>query len=417
MFENGDVLFLKANTSLELASAKGKGVLNRAYKLFLDAGNTVSKIRQVTGKGARFEIRTPSALAAARGTEFRLSLNRDTTRCEVLEGKVEVAGKKGLVVIKEREGTVVAMDAVPAKPRELLPPPALLEYSPLLKAMPLEFGFKRITGATYYRIAISTDDAGRDIVSEAVIRPEERLKIPHLNDGAYYLRSLSIDAMGLEGPLSDPLSVKVRTNPAPPHIQLPMDGGEYREKHLPVRWLKVRDAVTYRLQLAEDPDFHRIRLDRRDLKDVTYTTDALDYTTYYFRACSVAEDGFESAWSDTLRFTLSPPPPSPPVEKPKVEKDRIHIRWRHLGEKMTYHFQMSRDEGFREVLVDRRLEQPAIDLEKPGKAGTYYVRTSTIDPKGYEGEFSLPQSFEIEESFPYAVLGAVLSTILLLILL
>jgi hypothetical protein len=47
-------------------------------------------------------------------------------------------------------------------------------------------------------------------------------------------------------------------------------------------------------------------------------------------------------------------------------------------------------------LTERKVDRPEIVLPRPEEPGVYYVRTSTIDPTGYEGEFSVPQSFEIK---------------------
>ena len=45
------------------------------------------------------------------------------------------------------------------------------------------------------------------------------------------------------------------------------------------------------------------------------------------------------------------------------------------------------------------------------------VTCSGIDSEGYEGDFSLPQIFEIKKEFPYAAIGVVITTILAIIIL
>ena len=77
---------------------------------------------------------------------------------------------------------------------------------------------------------------------------------------------------------------------------------------------------------------------------------------------------------------------------------------------------MAKDKTFDEIVVDKKLDDAAITLQKPKDAGTYYVRTSAIDSEGYEGSFSLPQSFEIEEKFPYAAFGLFMSGVVILLL-
>ena len=119
-----------------------------------------------------------------------------------------------------------------------------------------------------------------------------------------------------------------------------------------------------------------------------------------------------------MSFEIIPPPPSPPVEKPEMGKEKIHIRWRNLGENIKYHFQMAKDETFNEIIIDSVLDSSEVTLQKPQEAGSFYVRSSAIDSEGYEGSFSTPQSFEIKEEFPYLLFGGgILTTLLLLLLL
>jgi hypothetical protein len=416
-FSEGDILLIRPNTDMEIFTSQKKGFLHRAYKLFLDVGQTVTKLKNKTGEESRYDIRTPSALAMARGTEFRLAVDPEsTTRCEVLEGEVGVLARERVVAVKQGEGTLVEIGGSPLVPKPLLPPPALLSPPPIYKSLPLGLAFSKVEGAVSHRVTLSSGERSLDVVAEAVIRPGETWEIAQLPDGSYYLRTLSIDAIGLEGMPSAAMLLKLRVNPLPPYSQKPMNGGEYADRSLPLQWLKVMDAVATHIQIAEDEQFGRLRVDRKE-EGLKHTTDPLDQGTYYFRSASVAEDGYEGGWSDVLSFKIIPPPPSPPVAKPEMAEDHVHIGWRHMGEGCTYHFQMAGDDSFRDIPLDRVLDQPAIDLKRPEKSGSYFVRTATIDPKGNEGDFSPPQSFEIEEGFPYGVLGIIISTVLLLLLL
>ena len=138
-------------------------------------------------------------------------------------------------------------------------------------------------------------------------------RIIGIDDGTYYLQTRSIDDIGLEGLSSTPKEVKVRVNPLPPFIQSPDDGAEYREKTVPLTWLEVKQAVKYHVQVAEDPAFAKIVEDVPDMSGTSHQTGNLDYKTYYFHVRSIAADGYQGVWSDTLHFTIVPPPPSPPL--------------------------------------------------------------------------------------------------------
>jgi hypothetical protein len=169
------------------------------------------------------------------------------------------------------------------------------------------------------------------------------------------------------------------------------------------------------LQVAEDRQFNHIIEDQADINDNSIQTKNLDFKTYYFRISSIAADGYQGIWSDILSFNIIPPPPAPPVEAPQIEEKTIRIRWRDLGEGITYHFQMAKDDAFNEILVNEKLTKPEIALEKPADAGKYYVRTSGIDTEGYEGVFSEPQIFEVKSNYLYLPAGMMVLIILVLI--
>jgi hypothetical protein len=404
-FEDGDSFLMRSNTILTIRVAQ-KSALNLLQRLYLSAGRTITRVKEATGRKSRFEIQTPSAVAVARGTSFRVGVDeKETMRSEVLKGLVDVEAMAKSVEVREGEGTLARKNEPPMEPRKLLLPPSLLHREQIYKAMPLTFQFTEIGGASSYRIMVTRDSAGKDILRERVIKPAERAEIAGVDDGEYFLISQSIDADGLEGVPADPVAFRVRTNPLPPFIQSPVDGATPRERKVEFKWLKVKDAVAYHLQIAEDREFARILLDKNDLTATEFISPPLEFKPYFFRVSSLADDGYEGAPSDIQGFTIVPPPPAPVVEKPEMKENEIRLRWKNLGEGITYRFQMSMDSDFRNILMDRKVEMPEITFPRPEEPGIYYVRTSGIDREGYEGDSSLPQSFEVRKRFPLGILG------------
>jgi hypothetical protein len=400
-FEDGDSFFLKPNTTLGLTSAQKKGAFYRIRKIFLQKGRTLVRAIPSTGTKSSFEVSSRNAVAGVRGTEFRASVDpEDTTRTEVLKGVVGLEAMNQRVEVKEGEGSLVRKGEPPLKPRQLLPPPAPVDLEPLYRMMPLRFKLAGIEGANLYRVMLARDKDIKDVVQEKLIKPSETLEITGIEDGTYYWQSLSIDDLGIEGLPLRPVAIKVRVNPQPPFIEFPTDGAGYKKKTLTFKWLKVKDASRYHVQVAEDPGFNTLIEDRKDIPSPECMVRNLNFQRHWFRISSIAEDGYEGLWSDPLSFSVLPPPPAPPLEKPEVDQKEILIRWRDLGKGIHYQFQMSRDEGFKEIIVARDLEKPEIKVQKPEEIGTYYVRTKGIDPDGYAGDFSLPQSFEVKPPPP-----------------
>ncbi len=416
-FDDGSTFFLRSDATLGLTKIRKRGISEMIHELFLEAGRIISHIKKTTGREPRFQIRTPSATAAARGTDFRVGLDRrEDTRVEVLQGTVAAKAKQRKVLLDEGEGTLIRRGGEPIGARVLLDPPALQAPEPLYRKLPIELRFSSVDNAVSYIVALSKDPEGKQLIREWTVKPTEALKVEALADGTYFMQVRSVDRLGLEGAPSQSYTIQVRTNPIPPFVQNPVDGQEYKSVTMDFQWLKVSDASHYHFQLAEDADFVKLVDEQTGFKGTEFKKKkGLQPQPYYFRICSVAHDGYVGIWSDTVKFSLLPPPPTPAPDPPKTTRKEIHLQWKSQGEGFTYHFQMSRDPEFEEVIADERVADSQITITKPKKAGTYYVRVSAIHAEGFEGNFSPPQSFKIKRSiWGYVVTGLTVGLILIL---
>ena len=381
--ECSDSIFMKSDTTLGITTSEKRGRSYSANNLYLAIGRVITKLKKVTGSDSRVNINTPSAIASVRGTEFRVSADEEaSTRTEVLTGTVKVSAMETTVRLNEGEGTYVQKGAAPVSPRKLLLPPRPVDLKPIYKELPLKFSFEEMNGLSSVRGLLTKDEEGRNIVDEKVVEPKEPLEFINLPDGTYYLFSQGIDELGIEGFQSQPYEVRLRANPLPPLIQTKGNEVEFMSRTGRFTWLKVEDAAMYHIQVAQDSEFTAIKEERLDHKGESYETGVLDYGTYYFRISSIAADGYEAGWSETVPFRLIPPPPAPPLDKPMVGEKEVSLQWRSLGEGITYHFQMAKDGEFKEILVDKNLDKPEVTLQKPKESGAYYVHTSSIDERG-----------------------------------
>lgn len=416
-FDDGTSLLLHPDTMVGLGSATTRGVADRIYDFFLPAGRAISKVRSATGQQPRYQIHTPSAVAAVRGTRFRTVVDPDdATRFEVLQGMVGVAARKNKVILREGEGTVVEKSQPPKPPHKLLAPPELLANLTASQFLPLRLAFALVPGASGYRVTLGRDAELRDLLRNQVIAPATELILVNLEDGVYFLQTQSIDAFNLEGPASPPHALTVRMNPLPPFIQTPTEASRVHANSVLLSWLTVADAACYHIQVAKDRDFQELVEDRSDVTETRLQTGDLSANPYFFRIRSIAADNYAGAWSDPINFSVVPPPPGPPIEQPVADDETMHIRWLDLGPGITYHFQMAKGPDFSEMLFDARPDRPEVTIPKPTEPGTYYVRTSALDQEGYEGVFSKPQHFEVATEFPYLGIGAGLAIILGIIL-
>ncbi len=217
-FNDETTFSLASDTVLELTLSQQVGKASIWHRFLLSMGRMLMKIRKATGNEPRIEIQTPAAAFLARGTEFRVSIDmQEASNSEVLQGIVEAEAVGQAVMIREGEGTRVNKGEPPLQPRKLLPPPAFRDIQPLYSRIPFTLTVSPIEGAVAYRILLSTDEDGRDVVREKVIKNGEPMEVAGLGNGAYYLQCRSIDDLGLEGAslASQKITVEVKPHRYP----------------------------------------------------------------------------------------------------------------------------------------------------------------------------------------------------------
>lgn len=395
VFEDGTFFFQRPETVLDIHTTQTKTDNSIWQRLILRGGQLLLNIRRISGQDSRLEIQTPAAVAAARGTDFRVSVDsRENVTSEVLEGKVDIQALNRMVALQEGEGTRVDKGKPPLKPRKLLSPPIPVDIKAIYQMMPFRIGFQNIEGALDYRIMISIDTEGKNVIYEKVLDTDEFLEVFGLDDGEYYLHGTSIDDIGIEGFSSAGKKFQVRVNPVPPFIQNPAEGVQYKGRSLGIRWLNVAQAIRYGIEIGRNRDFSDEATIKIETANTWHNQTFQDFGTYYLRFRSIAADGFKGIWSDTISFTMVAVP-VPGMETPEVNDNELRIRWKDQGEDMTYRCQIARDRDFLNPEIEKIVDMPEIAIPKPAKSGLYYVRTSTIDPEGYESDFSEPQTFEI----------------------
>ncbi len=79
----------------------------------------------------------------------------------------------------------------------------------------------------------------------------------------------------------------------------------------------------------------------------------------------------------------------------RSDREMVHLRWKNLGEGITYQFQLAKDSEFRQILIDQKCARAEIAFPPPNTSGINYVRIRPIDSAGSPGNFFLPQRYEI----------------------
>lgn len=345
-----------------------------------------------------FKIETPQGVLGVRGTEFRVATDGSAgqTRGEVLEGVVAFSGKTGAPApIGAGFGSVIGGSGLVAAPVKLLDKPDTAELPTLQERILMRFPLKSMMGAKAYRGQISIDASFDKVVAD-LTSPTPELRFAELPDGDYILRVRGIADLGLEGRNAD-LRFKLKARPEPPLPSNPAPKAILIGGKVEFFWTANAQAAGYWLQIdtvkPQQPPFKSEPLVRelKDLRETSTTVEGLEPALYVWRMRSVRADGDLGPWGDPREFEIRPPPPVPPP--PKVGDRGVSFSW-ETRPGQTFEFQLARDAAFRQIVLERQLTEPKIDLPLPG-SGRFYVRLRARDRDGFIGPYSTPQSFDL----------------------
>lgn len=200
---DGSTLTLKPGSAMTVEQSASNPLSKNPDAVFnLKQGRIESEVAKRTG-GARFEIRTPVAVAAVRGTKFRVTAAEDGKfmTSEVIEGRVEVAdtAKRGQVSLEKETGTRTNAGEAPAAPRALLPAPRLWGGSWLARKPGVSQRMIPVKGAEFYRVVLSQGrEPGGAVVREWELKGVD-VELPQLPNGDYVITVRAVDDIGLEG--------------------------------------------------------------------------------------------------------------------------------------------------------------------------------------------------------------------------
>lgn len=168
----------------------------------VERGRMETTVTKQVGPGSHYEVRTPIAVSAVRGTVFRVAYDEaaaGSSLTEVLDGTVAVGapGTRQSVPVPVGIGAAVARDGS-VRTEDLLPAPTLADSNRLQAGRALRFSLGPVPGAVGYHLEIARDAAFQDIVAETrVPAPEGRFDA--LPDGAWFLRATALSRTGFEG--------------------------------------------------------------------------------------------------------------------------------------------------------------------------------------------------------------------------
>jgi len=416
-FADKSNLLVRGDTRVEMdrLSAYGDtGMVDTGIRL--QQGRATIRATPATGPGTRFRIHTPAAVSTVRGTRFRVAVDPDgsAARTEVTEGVVSVSADQKTQRIPERFGVVASKGQPLGRPVKLLPRADISAIPALIERVPVKLDWDDIPGAEQYRVQVSrSDDFNTLLVDRTATSSAVAFDVAV--DGEYTLRLRGIDAESLEG-LDVDHRFALNAYPVPPISIMPQPDATVRVAQPEFRWTEPQNVAVYIFQLARDAAFSEPLVDA-ELRGTSHTLDnPLEPGQYFWRLAVRDQGGETGPFSDVAAFTYAEPQPAPDLSEtpPAVEDDALVLRWSEGLKGSTYHLQVAKGKNFKRLVVDETVSDPTFVIPKP-KGGRYSVRIATIEPDGFEGAFSSPQTFDIprEGKWWWPPLGFILAVLLL----
>ena len=417
LFADQSLLLIQAESILVLdnLSAFGKtGMVDTRVRL--QRGRGESRVAPAKGPASRYQVTTPAAVTAVRGTSFRVMsmVNSGTTRAEVIEGKVGVEGAGVSRLVAAGFGVVAEVGKPPSEPRKLLPPPDLGRLPSVVRRLPLTFQWPKVDAARAYRAQIFADATFRRLLLEQQFQ-RPRVAWAALADGDYVLRVRAIDGVGLEG-LDAAHQFTLDTSAKAPLPLKPRDGATLGTSTPEFSWAVPTGAASVHWQLARDASFKDIVLELTHYASASMRPqEPLLPGRYYWRLASQSANGEEGPFGAPRYFRLQALPAQPHLRPPTIARRRVHLAWGGTSHAVRYRCQFARSAAFTAISEEIVVKEPGC-RSGPLSPGSYYVRAQGISAEGLAGPFSkaVPAAVAPQNYLPFILLGLLLLLLLLL---
>ena len=192
---NHSEFLLRPNSVLELSSMNSASGTPPASELQLDRGEIEVEVQP--DSKSRFEIHTPSAIAAVRGTSYRVaSQDRDATRSEVLTGTVAVSAD-ATVEVPAGFGLKAIQGKNLGTPKKL-PPAPVFTQTRVDSPLPLVIHWARGPDVVAWQLDLYSQQNSSELLGTYRTTDPE-LRFDALTEGCYRVVARAVDTEGFNG--------------------------------------------------------------------------------------------------------------------------------------------------------------------------------------------------------------------------
>ncbi len=359
-------------------------------RMNLEQGRIETRVEPTETRGSRFEIHTPSAVAAVRGTRFGLEARSDGTLLEVREGEVLFGTPQNTQPVR---GGYSAFQAPGAEPviQPLPPAPRITSGPDVADQLPVTIDWQAPKGIKRFRVDLLRSDNGDWIKSGTV--SDTGIEMTGLANGSYqfHVASLTNDRRGNADTLEFQLGLLAR----PARLEAPQRDATLEEGQPVFHWTLQGDSEEARVQLARSPDFEEtVASSPWKQSERARLSEPLEPGQYCWRVVTRA-GGDSTATSPVNCFQLAGKLRETRIISANVIGDRVNLYWRSVDNANRYRIQLARDSDFETIIRDQEVNGTEIRMRlDPGQR--YHVRVKGLAPEPMSSDWGEVREIAVE---------------------
>lgn len=386
-----EVISHSGNTSIELAdgsiiqlSPNSRLAFNRLThygksgmvdtRLRLNDGELETRVEPFMEDGSRFEIETPSAIAAVRGTAFTLQTDNTGTDLRVIEGRVAFGPTGKTRVIPEGYSARVSTGSANSMDIRRLPPAPTINPLPAQLSRLPEILSWEPNGAPRYRVNVFEANTGQWL--QSAIQKNTEYKLGLLDNGKYQVQLAALNSRGIAGmPSTAEFEVDLQARAA--ELTMPGPGQAVNDDMPEFSWQLRGENEVARIEISGDESFSNVIATSEWAPDQqALPSRPLSPGKYYWRV--VTEAGGNSVATSEVRTLLinGTLPPVRIISVNYIDK-QVRIFWEKVDTAPEYRLQLSEEPSFQNIIKEADLADTTAALRLiPGRR--YFVRLKAL---------------------------------------
>ena len=296
-------------------------------KLRLQKGQVETHANPQHVEGNQMQVITPSAIAAVRGTTFRVTADKQATTQETLDGQVALNASNQEVVVNKGFGSKAEQGKEPIPPVTLLPAVNTSSLNTQYGTLPVTFDVPQMENAVAWVAKVSTDAEFNEVVAEGEFKSNQ-LAFSNVPDGALYLNLRAKDGEGIVG-YEAVHEFNLNARPFQPEMTFPAVDAVVREPQPTLQWQAVADAKQYAVEVATDATFNQLveakKVDGLQVK----LGKPLTTGQYFGRVSSIAQASNgqleKGPAEQAIPFSYKPVPVTPDISQLTISVSRNRV--------------------------------------------------------------------------------------------